>query len=150
MKCRGGAAIEGGACPLESRPVAGYTVKNLKEIEDQAPKFGLSPNLEARFAGKPLGCEKLGISYQKLAPNFRAPFGHRHDEQEEVYVLLSGSGRLKLDDEIVELEQWDAVRIASDTMRNFEAGSEGAEILALGAPGPRSEDAEMASGWWSD
>jgi mannose-6-phosphate isomerase-like protein (cupin superfamily) len=130
--------------------VAGYTVKNLKEIEDQAPNFGLSPNLEARFARDPLGSERSGVSYQRVAPNFRIPFGHKHGDQEEIYVVVSGSGRIKLDDDVVDLKQWDAVRIASETMRNFEAGPEGAELLAFGAGGGGLRDAEMTQGWWSD
>jgi mannose-6-phosphate isomerase-like protein (cupin superfamily) len=130
--------------------VAGYTIKNLKEVEDQAPKFGLSPNLEARFARVPLECENSGITYQRLAPNFRIPHGHRHKQQEEVYVLVSGSARIKLDDEVLELKQWDAVRIAKETMRSFEAGPEGAEILAIGAPNTGPGDAEVTPGWWAD
>ena len=81
--------------------MADYTLRNLKEIEDQAPKSGLAPNLEARFARTPLETENLGISYQRLAPEFRVPFGHKHGEQEEIYVVLSGSARLKLDEERV-------------------------------------------------
>ena len=119
-----------------------YEIQNLKEIEDSAQKFGLSPDLEARFAP--------GFSYQRLAPNFRIPFGHKHAEQEEVYVLVSGSGRVKLDDEVVELKQWDAVRVPKDTMRNFEAGPEGAEILVFGAPRTPPGDAEVTHGWWTD
>jgi mannose-6-phosphate isomerase-like protein (cupin superfamily) len=130
--------------------MASYTLKNLKEVEDQAPKFGLSPNLEARFATKPLESEKTGLSYQRLAPDFRMPFGHHHGKQEEVYVLVSGSGRIKVDDEIVELRQWDAVRVPKETMRCLEAGPEGAEIIAFGAPHTGPQDAEMAPGWWSD
>jgi mannose-6-phosphate isomerase-like protein (cupin superfamily) len=127
-----------------------YTVKNLREIENQAPKFGLAPDLEARFATVPLESEQTGLSYQRLAPNFRIPFGHKHQKQEEVYVLVSGSGRIKLDDEIVELRQWDAVRIPKETMRCLEAGPEGAELVAFGAPNTGPQDAEMTPGWWSD
>jgi mannose-6-phosphate isomerase-like protein (cupin superfamily) len=130
--------------------MADYTLKNLQEIEDQAPKFGLAPNLEARFARTPLETENLGISYQRLAPEFRVPFGHKHGEQEEIYVVLSGSARLKLDEEIIELKPWDVVRVAKDTMRNFEAGSEGTEILAIGAGESGIGDAEMTQGWWPD
>jgi mannose-6-phosphate isomerase-like protein (cupin superfamily) len=130
--------------------MADYTLRNLKEIEDQAPKFGLAPNLEARFARTPLETENLGISYQRLAPEFRVPFGHKHGEQEEIYVVLSGSARLKLDEEVVELKQWDVVRVAKDTMRNFEAGSEGVEILAIGGGESGIGDAEMTQGWWPD
>src|ERR687895_2939032 len=101
--------------------MAGYTLKNLKEdVEDSATQFGLSPALEARFAREPLELEKSGVSYVRLAAGERMPFGHRHKEQEEVYVVVSGGGRVKLDDEVVELRQWDALRIASDTMRNLE------------------------------
>lgn len=130
--------------------MSGYTIKNLKEIEDQAPKFGLSPDLEARFARAPLESEHLGVSYQRLAPGFRIPFGHKHASQEEIYVVVSGSGRMKLDDEIVDVEQWDAIRMSSETMRNFEAGPEGAELLAFGAPFEGQNDAEMTQGWWTD
>ena len=128
----------------------GYTIGNLKEVEDQAPKFGLSPGLEARFAREPLDCEKLAISYQRLAPNFRAPFGHSHTQQEEIYVLLSGTARIKLGDEVHELEQWDAVRVSPETIRCFEAGPEGAEIIAVGAPNTGPADAEVTPGWWVD
>jgi mannose-6-phosphate isomerase-like protein (cupin superfamily) len=130
--------------------MSAYTKKNLKEIEDQAPKFGLSPNLEARFGREALEFEGAGLSYLRVAPNFRIPFGHTHEHQEEAYVVLSGSGRIKLNDEIVELKQWDALRVASETMRNFEAGPEGAELLAFGAPTHGTNDAEMVQGWWSD
>jgi len=128
-----------------------YTIKNLKEVEDSAPKFGLSPGLEARFPRDLLDSEAAGISYQRLAPNFRIPFGHKHKRQEEVYVLVSGSGRVKLDDDVRDIKQWDVVRVARKTMRCFEAGPEGAEIIAFGAPGPDLGDAEEpAMNWWAD
>ncbi len=127
-----------------------YTVKNLKEVEDSALEFGLAPELEARFASSALELERSGISYQRLAPGFRIPFGHQHKEQEEVYVLVEGSGRMKLDDEIVELRRWDAIRVAKETTRNFEAGSEGATLIAFGAPGTGPGDAAMVPGWWVD
>jgi mannose-6-phosphate isomerase-like protein (cupin superfamily) len=142
-----------GSSGTYTSPVAGYTIRNLKEIEDSATSFGLSPNLEARFASVPLECEQVGLSYQRIAPNFRVPFGHRHREQEEVYVVVSGSGRVKLDDDVVELRQWDAVRVSSGTMRNFEAGPEGAEIIAFGAPSTGASpasDVELTPEWWSD
>ena len=130
--------------------MSGWTKKNLKEdVENVAPKFGMPPELEARFARTALEGESLGVSHMKLAPGFRIPFGHRHTEQEEVYVLVSGSARLKLDDEIVELKPWDAVRIGKATMRNVEAGPDGAEYLAFGA-GADPRDAEMEQDWWSD
>jgi hypothetical protein len=83
--------------------MTGYTIRNLKEVEDSAVKFGLSPQMESRFARTDLGAETLGLSYQRLAPSVRQPFGHRHEHQEEVYVVLSGGGRVSFDDEVVEV-----------------------------------------------
>ena len=129
--------------------MADHTVLNLKnDVEDMGERFGYAPNMEARFARRPLGLEKSGISYFKLAPGFRVPFGHRHSEQEEVYLVLSGSARVKLDDEVVELKPMDAVRIPVSTMRGFEAGPEGAELLAFGAPDTDNKDLEMDQGFW--
>ena len=130
--------------------MAGYTRVNLKEVEDQAPKFGLAPNVEFRMARVPLELEHSGVSYQRLAPGFRQPFGHKHKRQEEVYVLVGGSARVKLDDEVVDLERWDAVRVASDTMRCIEAGPEGAEIISIGSPNTGPGDGEIVQDWWSD
>jgi mannose-6-phosphate isomerase-like protein (cupin superfamily) len=131
--------------------MAEYTKLNLKQdVEDMAKRFDLSPGLESRFARKPLALQQSGVSYYKIAPSFRTPFGHKHGEQEEVYVVVSGSARLKLDDEVQELAQWDAVRIAPQTMRCLEGGPEGAEVLAFGAPNNDNKDAEMVPGWWSD
>lgn len=131
-----------------------YTKVNLKDdVEDAAPRAGYSPDMEARFATVSLGLEKSAMSYQRLAPGFRVPFGHRQKEQEEFYVLISGGGRAKLEDEIVEVRQWDVLRVPPETMRCFEAGPEGAELLAIGAPykgpDPRT-DGELTPGWWSD
>jgi uncharacterized cupin superfamily protein len=129
--------------------VPDYTKLNLKrDVEDQAPNFGFAPNVEARFARKAMGLENSGISYQRVAPGFRMPFGHRHGEQEELYLVLSGGGRAKLEEEIVELEAWDLLRVPPEVMRAFEAGPEGAELIAFGA-GPAG-DVEMEPGWWED
>jgi mannose-6-phosphate isomerase-like protein (cupin superfamily) len=125
-----------------------YTVKNLKQVENMAEQYGMSDGLEARFARGALELENFGLSYQRLEPNFRIPFGHKHGEQEEVYVVLSGSARLKLDDEIVDLQQWDAIRVPGEVTRNFEGGPDGAEVLAIGAP--IAKDTEMLQGWWAD
>jgi mannose-6-phosphate isomerase-like protein (cupin superfamily) len=128
----------------------GYTTRNLKQdVEDAAPKFDMPEEMEARFARRALGGETLGLSYMTLAPNFRIPFGHKHSGQEEVYVIVRGSARIKVEDEIVELGEWDAIRFDVDTMRNVEAGPDGVEYLAFGA-GDDPRDAEMVPGWWSD
>jgi mannose-6-phosphate isomerase-like protein (cupin superfamily) len=127
-----------------------YTHLNLKDVEDQAPKFGLSPDMEFRMARVPLEMENAGVSYLRVAPNFRIPFGHTHKNQEEVYLVVSGSGRIKLGDDVRDLEQWDAVRVHKDTMRGFEAGPDGVELIAIGAPNTGPGDAETEQGWWGD
>ena len=129
--------------------MAGYTKKSLREVENQAPKFGMPEEMDARFARTALGGKTLGLSLLKLAPNFRMPFGHKHVAQEEVYVVVRGSGRIKVDDEIVEVAEWDAIRFDEDTMRNVEAGPDGVEYLAFGA-GEDPRDVDMAQNWWSD
>ena len=126
-----------------------YTKLNLVEdVENSAEKFGMGDVLAAHFARKDLEATKLGVSLQRLKPDQRMPFGHRHDEQEEVYVVVGGSGRIKLDDDIVELGPWDAVRVAPEVMRALEAGPEGLEVVAFGAPGIPDTKQEM--GWWSE
>lgn len=131
--------------------MAGYTKLNLKDdVEDQAPRFGLGDNLEARMARVPLELEQLGISYQRLGPGYRLPFGHRHKTQEEVYVVIGGSARAKVEDEIVELRPLDALRVHKDTARSFEAGPDGVELLAIGAPNTGPGDADMLNDWWTD
>jgi mannose-6-phosphate isomerase-like protein (cupin superfamily) len=129
--------------------LADYTKLNLKEVEDQSPKFGIT-EMEFRSARVPLELENSGLSYLRVDPNYRLPFGHTHNVQEEVYVVLSGSARLKLDDEVIELKPLDAVRIHKDTMRNFEGGPEGAEVLAIGAPNTGPGDAPTTQDWWTD
>jgi len=131
--------------------MSAYTVKNLKEIDNQGVHFGLDPSeLELRMARVPLECESSGISYMKLGPNFRSTYGHQHKVQEEIYVLVTGSGRIKLDDDIVELTPWTAVRIHRDTIRALEAGPDGAELLAIGAPNTGPGDGINTMDWWQD
>jgi mannose-6-phosphate isomerase-like protein (cupin superfamily) len=127
-----------------------YTHLNLKDVEDQAPKFGLSPDMEFRMARVPLEMENAGVSYLRVGPNFRIPFGHTHKNQEEVYLVVSGGGRIKLGDDVRDLKQWDAIRVHKDTMRGFEAGPDGVELIAIGAPNTGPGDAEMEQGWGGD
>jgi mannose-6-phosphate isomerase-like protein (cupin superfamily) len=127
----------------------GYTKTNLRQVENSAPKFGMPSELEARFARTPIGGETLGLSLFRLAPGFRIPFGHKHKGQEEVYVVVAGSGRIKVGDDVVDVAQWDAVRFDKDTMRNVEAGPDGIEYVAFGA-GDDPSEVEMAQGWWTD
>ena len=129
--------------------MADYTVVNFKsDVEDMAPKFGYSPGLESRFARKNLELEKSGVSYFKIEPDFEVPFGHVHSEQEEVYVVVSGNARAKIGDEVIEMKQWDAIRIAPGAWRGLAGGPDGAEVLAFGAPNTENQDIEMSQGFW--
>ncbi len=125
-----------------------FTIKNLKELEDSAGER--APGIEGRFARKHLDSEHLGVSYFRYAPGVRSPMGHSHREQEEVYVVINGSGRIKLDDEIQELRQWDVVRIAPQTVRAVEAGPDGLEFIAIGSDRPEGGDGIAAPDWWVD
>jgi mannose-6-phosphate isomerase-like protein (cupin superfamily) len=127
----------------------GYTKTNLRQVENSAPKCGMPSELEARFARTPIGGETLGLSLFRLAPGFRIPFGHKHKSQEEVYVVVAGTGRIKVGDDVVDVAQWDAVRFDKDTMRNVEAGPDGIEYVAFGA-GDDASEVEMAQGWWTE
>ena len=131
-----------------------FTLKNLKaDLEDVGSTFDGAPDLEFRHASKALGLERSGLSYQRIPPGYRFPYGHTHTEQEELYVVVRGSGRMKLDDAIVEVEKWDVVRVAPGTWRGYEGGPEGLEILVFGAPSlgadPRG-DVEGRRDWWAD
>jgi mannose-6-phosphate isomerase-like protein (cupin superfamily) len=125
-----------------------FTKTNLKsDVENQAPKFDMPADMEARFARSALGGETLGLSVMTLAPHFRIPFGHKHEDQEEVYVVVRGSARIKVEDDIVELGEWDAIRFDKNAMRDVEAGPEALEYQAFGA-GDDPRDAEMVPNWW--
>jgi uncharacterized cupin superfamily protein len=129
--------------------VSDYKHLNLKDdVENMSEKFGLAPNMEARFGRNALGLEGGGFSYQKLAPNFSSPFGHRHTTQEEAYVVVSGSGRVKIEDDVHDLRQWDALRVPATTARAFEAGPDGLELIAIGFG--QGGEAEMTENPWGD
>ena len=125
-----------------------YAIVNIKDLEDMAVKFGMSPNMEARFGRSATDAKQGGFSYQRFAPGFRQPFGHRHTKQEEVYVVLSGSGRVTLESETRDIRQWDAIRVAPATARAFESGDEGLELLVFGAG--ESGDAEILESFWDE
>jgi uncharacterized cupin superfamily protein len=131
-----------------------FTLRNLEEdLEDIGSRFDGAPDLEFRSATEALGLERCGLSYQRVPPSYRFPYGHTHTRQEEVYVVLRGSGRMKVDDEIVELKERDAVRVPPGAWRGYEAGPLGLEILVIGAPNlgaaPR-EDVDGRRDWWAD
>lgn len=125
-----------------------HTRIKLNQVKDSAPQFGFGNDQEARFAKDDLDAEQTGVSHHRLKPGKRQPFGHRHEQAEEVYVVLGGSGRMKLDDEIIEVERLDAIRVGPDVVRAFEAGPGGIEVLAVGAR--HDGDGEIIPGWWSD
>ena len=131
-----------------------FTLTNIKkDLEDIGSRFDGAPDLEFRAATKALELEESALSYQRVPPGYRFPYGHTHMKQEEVYVVLRGGGRMKIDDEIFDLTQWDAVRVPPGTWRGYEAGSEGLEILVIGAPNlgeaPR-DDVKGRREWWTD
>ena len=118
-----------------------YTIKNLRDVDDVAPSAGFDEMQEARFAHGDLDSEQSGISLQRVKPGKRHAFAHRHKSAEEIYVVISGSGRVKLDDEVVEVRELDAIRVSPSVIRAFEAGDEGLDLIAFS---PRVQgDAEI-------
>ncbi len=128
---------------------ATYTHKNIAEVKDSAPDFDLGEHQEARFATKDFDATETGFSFHRLKPGKRQGFAHRHDGAEEVYFVVTGSGRMKLDDDIVDLREQDVVRVAGGVTRAFEAGDGGLEVLAFGSHHPEDRG-EILPGWWSD
>jgi mannose-6-phosphate isomerase-like protein (cupin superfamily) len=125
-----------------------YTKKNLNEVEDMAAKNGMSDMGEARFARTDLDAGATGLAYHRLNPGKRQGFGHKHENAEEVHVVIAGSGRVRLDDEIVELNTLDALRLAPEVTRSFEAGPDGMDFLVFG---PHHEkDGELLQDFWKD
>jgi len=131
-----------------------FTRANLKDdLEDLGSNFDGSPDLEFRLATKALELDHSGLGYQRLPPDYRFPYGHTHKKQEEIYLVLRGGGRMKLDDEIIEIRRWDAVRVPPGTWRGYEAGPDGLEIFVVGAPnlgGSPRDDVEGKRDWWTD
>ena len=124
----------------------GYAKTNLREVEDSAVKYGFAEHQEAHFAREDLGAEQSGLNYVVIKPGRREAFAHRHERAEEIYVVLGGSGAVKLDDDVVELAPLDAVRVSPGVTRAFEGGPDGLEVLVFG---PRVEgDGEMVQDFW--
>jgi quercetin dioxygenase-like cupin family protein len=125
-----------------------YTIKNFKELPDSAAER--PGDIEARFGRSHIDSEHLGVSYFRYGPGFRSQIAHRHREQEEAYVVVSGSGRVKLDDDVHELKLWDVIRVSPAVARAFEGGPDGIEIVAIGADRPEGGDGEMIPDFWTD
>jgi hypothetical protein len=128
--------------------MSGYTKLNLRSDVPDMAEGRMPPGIEAHFAKEALGCEKSGVTYFKLGPDFHPPFGHTHREQEEIYVIISGTAVIKVEDEEIELGPLDAIRLAPATTRALKGGPDGCELIAYGAPKPAVMDAEMLPGWW--
>ena len=130
-----------------------FTLTNLKDVTDVGSNFDGADGLEFRLATKALALEQSGLGYQRIPPGYRFPYGHTHERQEEVFVVVGGSGRMKLDDDVVDVATWDVVRVPPGTWRGYEAGPDGLELLVIGAPNlgddPRS-DVEGTRDWWTD
>jgi quercetin dioxygenase-like cupin family protein len=125
-----------------------YAIVNLLEIDDSVG--GRAPGLEGRFGRKQLGSRDLGISHWRYAPGTRTQGGHSHREQEEAYIVVAGSGRARLDDEIRDLREWDVLRVAPAVVRGFEAGPDGLELIAVGGPRPEGGDGVRSDAPWPD
>ena len=126
-----------------------YTIKNLREVDDSAPKFGFEAVQEARFPRRELDAETVGLALLRVKPGSRQAFAHRHEQAEEIYVVISGRGRMKLDDEVRELANMDAVRVAPSVTRAFEAGPEGLELLVFG-PHHEGDGEVLTDDFWAD
>jgi quinol monooxygenase YgiN/mannose-6-phosphate isomerase-like protein (cupin superfamily) len=140
--------LGGKGAATQAEPVEPYTIRKLTDLDDAAVKFGFADRGSARFASEELAAQRTGVSHHHLKPGRRQAFGHRHSDAEEVYVVLSGSGRVKLDEEIADIAERDALRVAPPVIRAFEAGPDGLELVAFG---PRCRgDGEVLQNWWSD
>ena len=128
--------------------MSAYSIVNLKDVEDSMGER--APGMEGRFARQHLDSEHLGVSYLRHDPGVRSPAAHSHREQEEAYVVIGGSGRVRLDDEILELRRWDVVRVSPSTVRAFEAGDDGLELVAVGSDRPDGGDGVFVDPVWID
>jgi mannose-6-phosphate isomerase-like protein (cupin superfamily) len=122
-----------------------WTKKNFRDLDDRSPP---DAPMQWRFARNAINSRELGVSRFTYEPGARMPWGHRHREQEEVYVVVAGSGRAKLDDEVVELAVWDVLRVAPAVVRSFEAGPQGLDVICIGGRKPKGGDTERVAGFW--
>jgi len=133
----------------KSRPaVSGFSVVNLLEIEDSVGDR--APGVQGRFGRKHLGSRDLGVSLFRYAPNLRSAMAHSHREQEEAYIVVAGAGRILLDGDVQDLQQWDVVRVAPEVVRAFEAGPDGLDIIAVGGPKPADGDGVPGTAVWPE
>jgi mannose-6-phosphate isomerase-like protein (cupin superfamily) len=138
---------DSGAFAVRLRAMADWTKRNFEDIKDRSPA-----DLPVRwlFSRNEVASRQVGVSRFSYEPGARMPFGHRHGVQEEVYVVVAGSGRAKLEDEIVEIGMWDVVRVAPQVIRSFEAGPDGMELICVGGKRPQGGDTDRFTDFWSD
>ena len=122
-----------------------WTKTNFGDLRDLSPE---DARVQWRFAREALGSPELGVSRFTYDPGGRMPWGHRHRVQEEIYVVVAGSGRAKLDDEVVALSAWDVLRVAPAVVRSFEAGPEGLDVICVGGRKPQGGDSERFQDFW--
>jgi mannose-6-phosphate isomerase-like protein (cupin superfamily) len=125
-----------------------HTIVNLKQIE--AAEGARALGIDAHFARSHMGSEHLGVTYFKYPPDLRTGSGHHHREQEEAYLVIAGSGQIKLDDEVFDLAEWDLVRVAPDVVRGLRSGPDGLEVIAIASDRPEGGDGELVKDWWTD
>jgi quercetin dioxygenase-like cupin family protein len=125
-----------------------YSIVNLREVDDDTG--GRVEGMRGAFGRKYLDSRDLGVSLWSYRADLRAPFAHSHREQEEAYVVVAGSGRIRLDDEVRELKEWDVVRVAPHVVRGFEAGPDGLELIAVGGPKPEEGDGVPSDSPWPE
>jgi mannose-6-phosphate isomerase-like protein (cupin superfamily) len=131
------------------RGMSDYTLVNIKNVEDMAKQYGMGDGLESHFPRKTLGLEQSGMAHYRLSAGYRLPFGHVHPDNEEVYLVISGTVRIKIEDEVLELGEWDALRVPPGVMHGFEGGPDGGELLAFG-PHDDAEETALEQNWWKD
>jgi quercetin dioxygenase-like cupin family protein len=122
-----------------------WTKTNFNDLHDVSPQ---DVQIQWRFAREVLGSPELGVSRFTYEPGARMPFGHRHRVQEEAYVVVAGSGRAKLDEEIIELSAWDVLRVAPTVVRSFEAGPDGLDVICIGGRKPEGGDNVGVEHFW--
>ncbi len=127
--------------------MSNYAIKNLMDVEPS--NGGPGEQIDVRFTRRHLDSRELGVSWFRYGPGFRT-IGHKHEVQEEAYVVVAGSGRIKLEDEVLELRQWDVVRVAPHVARGFEGGPEGMEVIAIGGRRPAEGDGARVEHFWDD
>jgi mannose-6-phosphate isomerase-like protein (cupin superfamily) len=130
------------------RTVSNWKIVNLLDVDDSAA--GRLDGLEVRMSRKHMESRDVGVSLFRYGPDVRNPMSHHHREQEEAYVIVSGSGRVRLDDEIKDVRQWDVIRVAPEALRAFEAGPDGMDVVAVGGPKPEGGDGEISDAPWPD